>query len=164
MLAQRPPNIAERLPSLPAAPEFSLLFMRQAWATGSCHRGSFQNISNQRCCADRLNRPWPSLCYRSAAPSPCGACSRRSGCEVPNEKRRLKRTALILPSAAGGSRRREPVDPSAFGILFRSHDQPQLLAQGPGHRTPRGVCQPMGYVRVLALSAARRRSRVKLGP
>ena len=47
MLAHGTPNRAERLPCLPTPPEFSLLFVRQARATGSCHRGSFQNISKQ---------------------------------------------------------------------------------------------------------------------
>jgi len=59
MLAQGPPDITQRFASLPASPEFGLLFMRQAWATSSCHRRSFRNISNQRCCPDRLNPPPP---------------------------------------------------------------------------------------------------------
>ena len=44
-------------PCLPTPPEFRLLLLRQARATSSYHRGSLKNISNRRCCADRLNPP-----------------------------------------------------------------------------------------------------------
>lgn len=51
-------QLAFRRPS--KLPEFGLLFMRQARATGSRHRGSFQNISVQKYSVDQLNPPSPS--------------------------------------------------------------------------------------------------------
>jgi hypothetical protein len=46
VLAEGPPDITQRFAGLPTSPEFRLLIRRQAWATGSCHRSSFQSSPN----------------------------------------------------------------------------------------------------------------------
>lgn len=56
-LAQGPTNITRRFTGLPTLPEYCFLSMRKARATSPCHRGSFPNISNQKCCDDRLHLP-----------------------------------------------------------------------------------------------------------